>query len=221
MKSNKHFSTILLFVLCASLSSPLGKEKAAYESYSKSERTPATENKVNAKPSKKNFRKLSKSNLRIEKDSLPVSYERTPQHVVETFEQDETIKVTKGFVYLSDIKAITKETYEPYMGEIIQERDGLIYFRIQNPQLEAIPVAMARGSKILYPISSILHLRKASQDLRLKLLSEGFEEYYYHSPLKFLSLKSTPGKVVSEYQKLKGRGFQVEMEVLRPPHRKI
>lgn len=140
---------------------------------------------------------------------------RIPQSVESTFEKDDMVKVTRGYEFLKDVAAIPSKEYKPEMGEVIQEHDGMVYFRA-SPGHPYSPVAISKTTNNLYPISSILHIKGATQALRTNVLAQGYKEYYYHAPLKFLSIKSESAQVLKMYSELKEKGFQVQLEVLKP-----
>ncbi len=145
---------------------------------------------------------------------------RIPQSVESSFQKDKTIRVTRGFEFLKDVAAIAKDQYKPSMGEIIQQNDNFIFFRAGENH-HYIPVAMTKSTRLIYPISTILHIKGATASIRQEVLNAGFTQYYYHAPLKFLSIESKSGGVLETYKDLQGRGFQVELEVLRPGHQSI
>lgn len=140
---------------------------------------------------------------------------RIPQSVESTFEKDETVKLTRGYEFLKDVAAISSKEFKPEMGHVIQEHDGIVFFRA-NPGHPYSPVAISKTTNNLYPISSILHIKGATPALRSDVLAQGYKEYYYHAPLKFLSIKSDSAQVLRMYSELKEKGFQVQLEVLKP-----
>ncbi len=145
---------------------------------------------------------------------------RIPQSLEVTFIKDQSIKLTKGYELLKDVAAISKKDFNINMGDVIQEKEDLIYFRAAEGHAYNL-VAISISTHNLYPIASIIHIKGATAELRSSVLAQGLEEYYYHAPLKFLSIKSTPGDVLRIYHELKERGFRVELEVLRPKHKII
>ncbi len=145
---------------------------------------------------------------------------RIPQSVESTLQKDRDIKLTKGFEYLKDVAAVAKEQYKPAMGEIIQQNEHFIFFRAGENH-NYIPVAMTKSTRLIYPISNILHIKGANASVRQEVLNAGFTQYYYHAPLKFLSVESKTGGVLETYKDLANRGFKVELEVLRPGHQSI
>lgn len=145
---------------------------------------------------------------------------RIPQSIGMTFHKDTTIHLTRGHEFLKDVAAVNKSEYKPSMGEIIQQNDQFVFFRAQENH-DYIPVALAKMSNTLYPISSVLHIKGATKDLRTELLNQGYEEYYYHAPLKFLSIKSESGQVMKVYSELEKQGYKVQLEVLKPGHKAI
>lgn len=145
---------------------------------------------------------------------------RIPQSVDSTLQKDNSIRVTKGFQFLKDVGAIPKDQYKPSMGEIIQQNDQFVFFRAGENH-KHIPVAMTKSTRMIYPISNILHIKGATPTIRQELLNAGFSQYFYHAPLKFLSVESKSGGVLQTYQDLSNRGYKVELEVLRPGHQSL
>lgn len=145
---------------------------------------------------------------------------RIPQSVESSFQKDKEVRMTRGFELLKDVAAIAKDQYKPSMGEIIQQNDNFIFFRAGENH-NYIPVAMTKSTRLIYPISNILHIKGATPVLRKEVLAAGFTQYYYHAPLKFLSIESKSGGVLETYRDLSSRGYKVELEVLRPGHQSI
>lgn len=145
---------------------------------------------------------------------------RIPQSIETQLEKDPEIVVTKGYEFLKDVGAVSKQNYTPDMGDIIHERGGMVFFRSSSGHTH-VPVAISKMTKSLYPISSVLHIKGATPLLRQEVLAQGHKEYYYHAPLKFLSIKSESGQVLRVYSELKEKGFKVELEVLKPQHQTI
>ena len=142
---------------------------------------------------------------------------RVPQSIKETFERNSNIKLTKGYEFLNNVAAIPKNRFDTSLGSVIQRTDDLVFFRA-SPGHQYIPVALSKSTNMLYPISSILHVKGATPELREGLLQKGYVQYYYHRPLKLLSLETKAGEVVKVYSKLQKEGFKVELEVLKPHH---
>lgn len=143
---------------------------------------------------------------------------RIPQSEEETFQKDGSIKLSKGYEFLKDVGAVSIKDFQSEMGEVIQRTDHLVYFRAGSGH-PYIPVAISRHTNILAPISSIVHVKNISPVLRSTLLAEGYEQYYYHKHLKFLSLKGQSGKVLDLYTDLVQKGYEAQLEVLKPgPH---
>lgn len=145
---------------------------------------------------------------------------RIPQSLAETFQKDKSISLTRGFIFIKNIAAISKDKFHPSMGKVVQRSEQFVFFRSETNH-RYIPVAISRTTNVLYPISSILHIKGATPGIRRTLLSAGLKQYYYHEPLKLLSLQSSSTGVVSLYSELRQKGYQVELEVLKPPHRRI
>lgn len=140
---------------------------------------------------------------------------RIPQSVESSFEKDNSVKITRGYEFLKDVAAVSSKDFKPAMGQVIQERDGYIFFKA-SPGHPYSPVAISKTTNNLYPVSSILHIKGATPSLRSDVLAQGYKEYFYHAPLKFLSIKSDSAQVLKMYSELKGKGFQVQLEVLKP-----
>lgn len=142
---------------------------------------------------------------------------RIPQSIESTFEKDPEIKLTRGYEFLKDVAAVPVEHFNASMGEVIQRNEQFVFFRV-NPGHGYVPVAISKSTNMLYPISSILHIKNVTPEMRAEILSQGYKQYYYHPPMKFLSIQSQAGQVVSLYQELLKKGHKVELEVLKPHH---
>lgn len=158
----------------------------------------------------KSVQALKKKNLRHE-----VLRNRIPQSVEESFDKDSAIKLSKGHDFLKDVGAVPLKSFRPEMGEVIQRTEHLVFFRTQSGHT-FMPVALSRNTNNLYPISNIVHVKKVSPSQKQNLLSEGYQLYYYHERLQFLSLKGESGKVLDLYQDLLKKGLEVQLEVLKP-----
>lgn len=139
---------------------------------------------------------------------------------LEKWPKDETVQGPKGFTILKGISALPKEQYRSQIGDKLHEDRFFVYFRPSSEQEEAWPVAYHPGTKGFYPVSHILHLKKIDSTEREALLSEGLNEYYYHSRMQLFSVETTPGTVLAQYRDLKSRGFEVTLEVLKDVHQK-
>lgn len=140
---------------------------------------------------------------------------RIPQSLESTFEKNFDIKLTRGHVFLKNVAAIPKEKYGPALGKIMHKDDLYVYIKTKVDHSH-IPVALMTSTNRLYPISSIVHVKGASESDRRKLLNSGFAQYYYHAPLKFLSIDSQGENVLKIYSDLENKGYKVELEVLKP-----
>lgn len=140
---------------------------------------------------------------------------RVPQSIEDSFKKISQVKISAGYELLEDVAALPEDRFDPTLGSVIQKREGLVYFRAQPGHLY-VPVALSKSTNILYPISSVLHIKGATPDVRSELLATGHVEYYYHPPLKLLSLQTKSGEVLKVYSRLQKAGYKVELEVLKP-----
>lgn len=140
---------------------------------------------------------------------------RIPQSIESTFQKNFAIKLTRGHVFLKNVAAIPKEKYDPALGEIMHKDDLYFYIKTKADHSH-IPVALMTSTNRLYPISSIVHVKGASESDRREILNSGFTQYYYHAPLKFLSIDSQGENVLKIYSELENKGYKVELEVLKP-----
>lgn len=145
---------------------------------------------------------------------------RIPQSVKASFTADKKIHLTRGYDFLTDVASVPKKDYRSGMGDELLEHSGFVFFRAEEGH-SYYPVAISRTTSTLYPISSVLHIRGATEELRNTVLAQGHEEYYYHAQLKLLSIKAGPGQIMKTYSELREKGFNVELEVLRPKHKTI
>jgi hypothetical protein len=148
--------------------------------------------------------------------------ERTPAQAAEQISlvpfdatSEQKIAIGGDDVLLPEIFAIARKKYRQEIGKKVSEDRFFIYFRSAVVSGGSSPVAYDRSLQKLYPVSHILHLKGIDPAERDLLRAEGMAEYYYHPRLKYLSLKSTPTRVLRDYQHLKERGFDVRMEVLK------
>lgn len=128
---------------------------------------------------------------------------------------ERSLPIGKSFQLVEDVVALPKEQYRKEMGKIVKNENGLIFFRPETKDIKAWPVAFHKGRQKLYPISHILHIKGVDPELREQLSQRGLSEYYYHAPLKLLSVRSTPTKVLQQYEELKSQGLTVRLEVLK------
>jgi len=140
---------------------------------------------------------------------------RIPQSLENIFEKDVNVKLTKGHVYLKNVAATPKEDYQTSFGEEVYQDDLYVYF-LTAGEHAFIPVALMKSVNRPYPISSIIHVRNATAEVRQELLSLGLTEYYYNSSIKLLSLDSKSENVLEFYTDLADKGYEVELEVLKP-----
>lgn len=145
---------------------------------------------------------------------------RIPQSVEESFEKNNTVKVSRGYEFLSDVAAVPLANFNPALGTIIHKDENFVFFRA-NPGHSFVPVAISKSTKTLYPISSVVHIRGATPEMRNGLINAGYEQYYYQPALKFLSIQSKSGQVMQLYEDLSKKGFNVQLEVLKPHHQAI
>lgn len=145
---------------------------------------------------------------------------RIPQSVESTFEKDFSIKLSRGHVFLKNVAAVSKENFDPSMGEVVHKDDLYVYFKSESDH-HHIPVAMTKSTNKLYPISSIVHIKGATTEVREEILSSGHTQYYYHPSLKFLSISTNGDNVLKIYTELLSKGYKVELEVLKPMPRAL
>lgn len=142
---------------------------------------------------------------------------RIPQSLEATLEKDPTVEVTRGYEFIKDVAAISRDKYQSTMGEIVKQDGDMVFFKSSSDA--HVPVALSRSTNTLYPLSSILHIKDVSPALRDEILSKGLSQYYYHAGLKFLSVESKNGEIMKTYRDLVRQGYKVELEVLKPTHR--
>lgn len=167
---------------------------------------------VPASPTNKVF---SDSKKISRKKSSRKLYARIPQSVSEDFQREPSYQITVGHVLISNVKAVSKENYQSAMGEIIYQ-DEVFNFVRSNDNKNLLPVALSPSTGKLHPISSVLHVKNATEVVRREVKGLGLREYYYHPGAKLLSVKSTQSEVLEVYSDLKDRGFEVQLEVVRP-----
>ncbi|WP_408097188.1 hypothetical protein ACJVC5_19315 [Peredibacter sp. HCB2-198] len=141
--------------------------------------------------------------------------ERVSPQVTEDFQQDHSFNLTRGHVFISNVGAVAKENYQSSMGEILYQ-DGVFNFVRLSSDKGLLPVAYSPSTGKLHPISSVLHIVNATESIRSEVKGLGLTEYYYHPGAKLLSVQSTQSEVLEVYSDLKDRGFEVQLEVVRP-----
>lgn len=160
------------------------------------------------------------SALKGKKVSHQLYKNRIPASLEQSFEKDNEVKVSKGYELVTDVAAIPKENFNPALGPVVHKDEHFVFFRA-NPNHTYVPVAISKSTKMLYPISSVVHIRGASESMRNSLIGQGYEQYYYQPALKFLSIQSKSGEVLKLYNDLSKRGYNVQLEVLKPQHQSI
>lgn len=162
----------------------------------------------------------SVSALKNNKIPHQVYKDRIPASVEETFEKDNSVKLSRGFEFVADIAAIPLDRFNPNLGSVVHRDEHFVYFRT-NPDHSYVPVAISKATKTLYPIASVVHVRGATQNVRDSLVGQGYEQYYYQPALKFLSIQSKSGNVMKLYNDLSKQGLNVQLEVLKPSHQAL
>lgn len=192
------------------------KEEVIVEQY-KPERKIASNTYQRRYPAQRKVATRSVSALKNPKIPHHAYKNRVPSSVEETFEKNNAVKVSRGYEFLADVAAIPIDRFNPNLGSVIHKDEHFVYFRT-NPDHGFVPVAISKSTKTLYPISSVVHVRGASQTVRDSLVNQGFEQYYYQPALKFLSIQSKSGNVLKLYNDLSKQGLNVQLEVLKPHH---
>jgi len=183
-------------------------------------RTIASHNTRNLPRYRKTIPQRSISALKGKKLPHEFYKNRIPASLEQSFEKDNAVKVSRGYELLTDVAAIPKENFNPALGTIIHKDEHFVFFRA-NPNHSYVPVAISKTTKMLYPISSVVHIRGASESMRSQLIGEGYQQYYYQPALKFLSIQSKAGEVLKLYNDLSKKGYNVQLEVLKPDHQAI
>jgi hypothetical protein len=169
---------------------------------------------------RKNVPARSISALRNGKITHQFFKDRIPASLEQSFEKNNGVNVSRGYEFLTDVAAIPKDNFNPALGTIIHKDENFVFFRA-NPGHSYVPVAISKSTKMLYPISSVVHIRGATQDMRNQLIGQGYQQYYYQPALKFLSIQSKSGEVLKLYNELSEKGLNVQLEVLKPHHQSI
>lgn len=141
--------------------------------------------------------------------------ERVSPRIAEDFQKEPSFKLTRGHVFVSNVGAIPTENYQSSMGEVLYQ-DSVFSFVRASGDKNLLPVAYSPSTGKLHPISSVLHVMNATEAIRSEVKGLGFQEYYYAPGAKLLSVQSTQSEVLEVYSDLKDRGFEVQLEVVRP-----
>lgn len=154
-----------------------------------------------------------------EANRLPaqVNQKRNFSRTFSTVATDHEFKIGKSYVLTEDLNALPRKQYLPSMGKKVSEDKYHVFFHPASHNLSALPVAWNSGQQKFYPVSPVLHVRGVDELVRTQLKSEGMQEFYYHARMKLLSLESSPSSVLSDYQDLLKRGFDVRLEILKDP----
>lgn len=137
---------------------------------------------------------------------LPKNYQVIP---------DETVDLGKNFSLSRGVAALPSHDWNPNRGELIHKDRFYTFFKPNADSPEGWPVAFDKVTQGFHPISHILHIKQATEEVRQELLGEGLKEYYFHPRLQYLALETSPTSVLSHYRDLKSRGFAVRIEVLK------
>ena len=141
--------------------------------------------------------------------------ERVSPRIAEDFQKDPSFNLTRGHVFISNVGAIPKENYQSSMSEVLYQ-DSVFSFVRASGDKNLLPVAYSPSTGKLHPISSVLHIMNATPAIRAEVKGLGLQEYYYAPGAKLLSVQSTQSEVLEVYSDLKDRGFEVQLEVVRP-----
>lgn len=156
-----------------------------------------------------------------QKERTPASKKtgkQKPERHLSSVKTGSGIKVGKNYEVIADLATLPRAQYRPEMGKKVYEDKHHIFFHPASQQAtEALPVALNPSNQKLYPVSPVLHLKGVDETERTQLKSEGMQEFYYHARMKLLSLETSPSTVLSQYQTLLKRGFDVRLEILKDP----
>lgn len=125
-----------------------------------------------------------------------------------------SVKLPRGNLLAENIGAIPLSSWKPGMSPILYD-DGVYGYIEKKSGDKTIPVAYNPALKNVYPISSVIHIRRVNEELRQELKESGLQEYIYFKRIQKLSVKSTPDQVIKQYQELEKRGLDVKLEVLQ------
>jgi hypothetical protein len=128
-----------------------------------------------------------------------------------------SFKGLNGMKLAIGIKAIKDNEYAPALGELIQSRMGISFFK-PNETAQDTPLAHVvfdHNNNRLYPLSTLLKIKGATSEIRSQLQQDGYQEYYYSAPTRYLYVKSSYDKLFHDYKELEARGHVVSLEVQR------
>lgn len=141
------------------------------------------------------------------------------QKSIRTFEGTPHPALPRNFQIAKGVYSISDKNYRKSMGEIIEKKNGNIFFKTENYMPEFANVVVDNKNGRIYSLSSVIKVTNVNEDLRRELLSNGYEEQYYHEYLKVMYIQSSHEELFKIYNELKELQFSPEIEILRGSHR--
>lgn len=126
----------------------------------------------------------------------------------------------EGLALASETFAVKREEYSEGMGELIEERAGLLIIRSgQRPLVSAANVAVDESGKRFYPISAVVKIENINEERRQELLALGLSEHFYQPDLKVMFVQSSHDEVLDLGESLKASKLEASLEIIRAFHR--
>lgn len=125
------------------------------------------------------------------------------------------MKMAPGYVFAQNIGAIPLKDWKPGMPKLIHDNGIYGFFEKSPGDNSAIPTAYNVTTGQLNVISSVIHVKGVDEATRQQLIGSGFQEYYYFKNIQRLSITTSPGQVVSAYDRLSKLGLNAKLEVIR------
>jgi hypothetical protein len=135
------------------------------------------------------------------------------------FEGTSHSALPSGFKFAKNVYAVKKDNFNSSMGEVVEEKNGFVFFNSDSRSGEANHVVVETKSQRLFTISSVLKVENVDEALRNTLVAKGFEEHYYHENLKIMYVQSSQEDLLRLHQELSEYKLNPQIEVLRGFHR--
>ena len=140
------------------------------------------------------------------------------KRVIRTFEGAHHDSLPSGFVIVQDVFSVRKDQYTSFLGDVIEERNGNVFFSAPERPVHTDPV-IADNSGKLYNVSSVIKVNDVDESLRQALAEKGFQEYYYQEDLQTLYVQTSGEDVFKAYDDLSALKVKPDIELIRSYHR--
>ena len=101
------------------------------------------------------------------------------------------------------------------MGEKVLIASKTVTFRAGTRPNGAQYMALDPANHRIYPIAPTVKIANVTDDLRDKIIGEGFIEHYYNEDLKIMFVEGQDGDVLAALSELTGLNLEASLEVIR------